>query len=115
MSNCPECGMPIKTVPAGISKSSGKPYSEFQCCSNRNCSYKPPRDFKKPLKSVPPGISQGTKDLASDTQSVLMGAKLDIIISLLRDILKAVSSKPTVKEIVKENWGGDLDSDLNEQ
>ena len=42
--NCPECGSEIKTVPAGISTRTGKPYDSFQACSNRECKWKPPQE-----------------------------------------------------------------------
>jgi len=29
---CPKCGNPMKVVPAGISKKTGKPYDAFQTC-----------------------------------------------------------------------------------
>lgn len=35
MSNCPVCGGEIKTIPAGISKKTGKPYESFTSCPNR--------------------------------------------------------------------------------
>ena len=111
MNCCPECGMLIKTVPAGISKKTGKPYTEFQVCSNSECSYKPPREFKKPLKSVPPGLSQASKDSVNEAQSVLIGAKLDIIITLLREILRAKSANKPLADWSEE----DLQSELNEQ
>ena len=41
--NCPKCGALIKTVPAGVSKKTGRPYNAFQCCSNRECDWKPMR------------------------------------------------------------------------
>jgi hypothetical protein len=39
--NCPQCGSQLKTVPAGVSKSTGRPYPAFTVCSNRNCNWKP--------------------------------------------------------------------------
>lgn len=38
---CPQCGSDIKTVPAGVSKKTNRPYNAFQACSNRECSWKP--------------------------------------------------------------------------
>jgi UDP-N-acetylmuramate-alanine ligase len=39
--SCPVCGSEIKSIPAGISKKSGKPYPAFQICSNDECKFKP--------------------------------------------------------------------------
>ena len=41
MQECPLCGAEIKSIPAGVSKKSGKPYNAFKVCSNRECGYKP--------------------------------------------------------------------------
>ena len=38
---CPLCNSPITSVPAGISKRTGKPYTAFQVCSNPDCKFKP--------------------------------------------------------------------------
>ncbi len=36
---CPKCDSAIKVVPSGISKRTGKPYSSFMSCTNRECEY----------------------------------------------------------------------------
>jgi hypothetical protein len=38
-SRCPNCDSPIRHVPAGISKKTGKPYEEFWSCDNRDCNF----------------------------------------------------------------------------
>ncbi len=35
MSQCAICGQPLKTIPAGISKNTGKPYPSFEACPNK--------------------------------------------------------------------------------
>ena len=35
--NCPKCNGETKLIPAGISKKSGKPYSAFVSCNDRQC------------------------------------------------------------------------------
>jgi len=39
--NCEMCGSPIKKVPAGIGRKTGKPYDAFKVCSNIECGFKP--------------------------------------------------------------------------
>lgn len=39
---CPEHGT-VKTVPAGVSSKTGKPYEAFQACTEYGCNEKPPR------------------------------------------------------------------------
>jgi len=60
MENCPQCGNPIKTVPAGISKKTNRPYQAFQVCSNPDCNYKPPRTTAytiPPRQETPPAAN----------------------------------------------------------
>lgn len=44
MNECPIHRQPLKLVPAGVSKSTGKPYNSFYACPERGCQYRPPRD-----------------------------------------------------------------------
>lgn len=53
MNTCQGCGAPMKTVPAGISKNTGKPYSAFEACSNRQCTFKPARTQTRPSYGQP--------------------------------------------------------------
>ena len=32
---CPICNLELKTIPAGVSKKTGRPYKSFQSCPNR--------------------------------------------------------------------------------
>lgn len=43
MSQCPGCGGELKNIPAGVSKSTGKPYDAFIACSNK-CGWKPTKE-----------------------------------------------------------------------
>lgn len=40
---CPIHNQPWKHVPAGIAKSTGKPYEAFWACQERGCDQRPPR------------------------------------------------------------------------
>jgi hypothetical protein len=42
--NCPIHNLPFKLIPAGISKTTGKPYNAFYACPERGCKEKPPKD-----------------------------------------------------------------------
>ena len=54
--NCPydDCGKPIKHVPAGVSKKTGKPYGEFWSCSNYECDFtwRPSKTQGRPKTTV---------------------------------------------------------------
>ena len=41
MTNCQICGKEMRTIPAGTSKTTGKPYSAFEACEDRT--HKQPR------------------------------------------------------------------------
>jgi len=43
----------MKMVPAGVSKSSGRPYNAFEACSNRQCTFKPARAQTRPSYGQP--------------------------------------------------------------
>jgi hypothetical protein len=73
MSNiCQDCGAPLKVIPAGISKSTGKPYKAFKACSQR-CGYtekideqNQPNSFvKKDKESV-----EVLKEISSDIKEI---------------------------------------------
>lgn len=34
---CFYCGSPVKFIPAGVSKRTGKPYDRFYSCTNKTC------------------------------------------------------------------------------
>jgi|WetSurMetagenome_2_1015567.scaffolds.fasta_scaffold216890_4 hypothetical protein len=80
--DCQQCGAAIKTVPAGVSKSSGKAYDSFQVCSNRGCGWRPPRTATpapRPaaLVTPPPGVHNGdTRDKA-----MLMAYAKDLVVA----------------------------------
>ena len=51
MSNvmCPKCNIPMEYISPGISKKTGKPYSGFWACPNREC-----KETFNPPKASPP-------------------------------------------------------------
>lgn len=71
MANCKVCGSPKRTIPAGVSKATGKPYSAFEACPNR-C--KEPREDK-------PDSNEGMRivgEMLADIQ-VKVNAMYDIL------------------------------------
>ena len=53
MNTCPNCGAELKTVPAGTSKRTGKPYKAFMACSDRNCDYTAPLGSPEGQTNIP--------------------------------------------------------------
>lgn len=51
---CPIHGT-AKTVPAGVSKKTGRPYDAFIACDQMGCNEKPPRPGM-PLRAMPPSM-----------------------------------------------------------
>ena len=48
-------GTPSRTVPAGVSKRTNKPYGAFEVCSTPNCNEKPPKvqlDASEPIDNA---------------------------------------------------------------
>lgn len=118
---CPQCGSPIKTVPAGVSKKTGKAYQAFQACSNRDCTWKPERNSSgsAPVGAVqrPPQIG-AVADMLREIQEskavqCAMNAKLSAITALLEELveLKGGAKKKKSDEappISVEEESGDL-------
>lgn len=36
---CPNCQAPLRHIPSGISRKTGKPYQEFWACQNPDCQF----------------------------------------------------------------------------
>lgn len=76
MSKCQVCGQELKTIPAGISKTTGKPYKEFTACPNR-CKQQPKQ------VQAPQGEGDGFKIMADEFIS--LRNKVDELIKEIRD------------------------------
>lgn len=61
--NCEIHQIPMKTVPAGVSKRTGQPYSAFLTCPEKGCSWKPQQS--KPYVPPAPTYTVPTKPLES--------------------------------------------------
>ncbi len=89
--NCPfpNCGAPIRNIPAGISKKSGKPYDEFWACLNRDCNYvwKPDKNtgYKKPPTEKEPNQEDKILKAIGESEDRIMGA--------LRELYKRVEER----------------------
>lgn len=78
MESCPDHGLEFKQIPAGVSKSTGKPYNAFWACPERGCRTKP---TGQPARDPgPTGPNQATELLSS------IDSKLTIVVELLREI-----------------------------
>ena len=104
MSQCPGCGADLKTVPAGISKSTGKPYDSFISCSNR-CGWKPTKEtgVKKILVENGPLKTPDSNGLREKTM-VMSYAKDIVVAQLGRDQVVGEAGKETIA-IFRELWG----------
>ena len=78
MSVCPKCGSPIKIVPAGFSKKTGKSYNAFEACSNRDCTWKPERkasqaqSYGAPQAAPQIGVMQDIAHELQEIKSILL-------------------------------------------
>ena len=69
MENCKVCGQPMKLIPAGISKTTGKSYSAFYACSDRT--HKQPKTFQAQAQPtyVPAPVEQPDWDKIGEKKS----------------------------------------------
>ena len=84
MSQCPGCGADLKTVPAGVSKNTGKPYEAFIACSNK-CGWRPSKETgvrKILVESISPSkIPLSNGDLKERT--MIMSYAKDVVVKKL--------------------------------
>ena len=75
---CPLHGQPWKTVPAGVSTKTGRPYNSFKACPVQGCDQRPPRTPRPNGQGSAilgqPSASQGPSQ--SDRDLVIMQACL---------------------------------------
>ena len=76
---CPSCQAPTKYWPAGIGRTSGKPYSEHWSCQDENCRYVVWGKMEK--KPKPAEGSYKVGDMAKD-----INFKLDAILAEIKDL-----------------------------
>ena len=79
MADCPQCGNPIRDVPAGISKL-GKPYNAFQVCSNRACGWKPGANKMIVESALPSKVPQQNGDREG---MMLLSYRKDLMVALI--------------------------------
>jgi len=80
--NCEMCGSPIKEVPAGISRKTGKPYNAFKVCSNNECGFKPfEADGTKNV--VVNSISTTPKPNGTSTEMMRLAYRKDLMCSIV--------------------------------
>lgn len=76
--SCPIHGQPWKTVPAGVSKTTGRPYNAFKACPVKGCDQRPSRTPRPNGGGSPslrqPGASQGPSQ--SDREITMMATCL---------------------------------------
>jgi len=80
-SNCPACQSPVKHIPEGISKKTGKKYREFWACENRNCNFTWNKPEEKPQQ-------QTTKDQIIMNELLEINKKLDSLSNNIENVLK---------------------------
>ena len=56
---CPQCGLPLKLIPAGFSAKTQRAYSAFYACTGQACNYKitAPTDTSRPIPGTPPPVA----------------------------------------------------------
>jgi len=78
--NCSKCGQPVRVVPAGVSKKTGKPYGSFYKCEACQNSVQIGVQPAKPQYQPPQG-----QPIAINPQLTRIEAKLDTLITMLTE------------------------------
>lgn len=81
MNNCPVCGSLLKTIPAGVSKKTGKPYQSFTACPNKcNTSW---NSSPNPPQSPTVKENQGVGEMLVMERIDAINERLDKLISYI--------------------------------
>ena len=91
MQECPLCGAEIKSIPAGVSKKSGKPYNAFKVCSNRECGYKPVEENGVVNKVVNSVLKDPKKEFEKD--EFVVGKEKNTTLMCRKDLMVALVNK----------------------
>ena len=102
MSTCPQCNSPLKTVPAGVSKKTGKPYNAFTACSNRECTWKPASTggYRSPAAPAAPqiGVANDMLHELQEIKAVLLAMNAKLAKNLHWQQLKKTDDAATVAQ-----------------
>jgi hypothetical protein len=103
--NCPLCDGIIKTVPAGVSKRTGKPYKEFQVCSNRECGYKPTDEdgTKNVVASTQKPKTNGDPYVEGKEKNTVLMCKKDLMVALINAYQTTINDTD-LKAVFNDLW-----------
>ena len=79
---CPRCGKPLKLIPAGVSKRTGKPYKSFYSCT-RECGATAPDMEQLPTIDANTGKEQPSPRV---TSNIIIMDRLDGIEKAIQNI-----------------------------
>lgn len=90
--NCTQCGMELILKPAGVSRTTGKPYDAFWACSSgqRHKQSKPSYDAQNSPTS---GLNSSKPNMSNIDPMVLVGDELTAIRKRLDDMATYLKSK----------------------
>jgi len=66
MNNCIVCNQPLKFIPAGVSKSTGRPYNSFWACNDK--SHKQTPVYTNPAFKTPTGANLASGGVIREAQ-----------------------------------------------
>jgi len=75
---CEQCGSEVKFIPAGISRKTGKPYSEFYSCSKR-CGW----TWREGKETKPMATTESPRDIILMEELKAINARLDKLIAYI--------------------------------
>ena len=84
---CPFCQSALKHIPAGISKKTGKPYSEFWSCINKDCKFTWSAKKKVPYTPAPKVTQSDNKEVVEQLKEVnkTLAEILEMVASIVKE------------------------------
>ena len=103
--DCPICGNEIKTIPAGVSKKTGKPYSAFSVCSNSKCNFKPQEEghTREIRSTLPPKPKNGDPYVEGKEKNNILICRKDLMVCLI-NTYQVTMGNEDLKNLFNDLW-----------
>ena len=110
MDNCPVHNQPFKIIPAGISKSTGRPYPAFEACPVQGCREKPGKQTQQQQNSQWLEPTKAPEKADNDSEVWERKDKQSMAQTAMKSASEIVAAQLTVKMLDADNLQAEFDN-----